>query len=44
MRKLFLILLFVSAGTAASFAQTADEEIKLIQEAFGKDKKALITE
>lgn len=44
MKKLFLILLFVSAGSAASFAQTADEEIKLIQEAFGKDKKALITE
>lgn len=31
-----------SAGITGSFAQTVDEEIKLVQEAFGKDKKTLI--
>lgn len=29
-------------GFAGSFAQSVDEEISLIQEAFGKDKKALV--
>ena len=43
MKKLLLsafIMFAVGFGTA--FAQTVDEEIKLVQEAFGKDKKTLI--
>lgn len=43
MKKLFLftLALFVM-NIAGSFAQTVDEEIKLVQDAFGKDKKSLI--
>lgn len=43
MKKLLLsalILFFVGLGN--SFAQTIDDEIKLVQEAFGKDKRTLI--
>ena len=43
MKKLLfsaLILFFVGIGS--SFAQTVDDEVKLVQEAFGKDKRALI--
>lgn len=43
MKKLLLVaLMLFSAGITGSFAQTVDEEIKLVQEAFGKDKKTLI--
>ncbi|WP_026965918.1 hypothetical protein [Algoriphagus terrigena] len=43
MKKLLLVaVMLFSAGIAGSFAQTVDEEIKLVQEAFGKDKKTLI--
>lgn len=43
MKKLFLSLLVLfTFGIAGSFAQSVDEEITLIQEAFGKDKKALV--
>lgn len=43
MKKLLLVaLMLFSAGITGTFAQTVDEEIKLVQEAFGKDKKSLI--
>lgn len=43
MRKLVLSVLFLfTLGIAGSFAQTVDEEIALVQEAFGKDKKSLV--
>jgi len=43
MKKLLIVaLMLFSAGITGSFAQTVDEEIKLVQEAFGKDKRALI--
>ena len=43
MKKLvFSTLFFFAVGIASSFAQTVDDEIKLVQEAFGKDKKTLI--
>jgi D-alanine-D-alanine ligase-like ATP-grasp enzyme len=43
MKKLLLstLILFV-VGIGSTIAQTVDEEIKLIQEAFGKDKKTLV--
>ena len=43
MKKLVLsavILFFVGFGS--SFAQTIEDEVQLVQEAFGKDKRALI--
>jgi hypothetical protein len=43
MKKLILsalILFFIGIGS--SFAQSIDDEVKFVQEAFGKDKKALI--
>ncbi|MBC6367406.1 hypothetical protein [Algoriphagus sp. AK58] len=43
MKKLLLsAFVLFTMGFGSSFAQTVDEEIKLIQEAFGKDKKALV--
>lgn len=43
MKKLLLsALILFAVGFGNSFAQTVDEEIKLVQEAFGKDKKTLI--
>lgn len=43
MRKLLLFTLALFAiNIAGSIAQTVDEEIKLVQEAFGKDKRTLI--
>jgi hypothetical protein len=43
MKKLVLFTLALFAiNIAGSFAQTVDEEIKLVQEAFGKDKRTLI--
>ncbi|HSF55575.1 MAG TPA: hypothetical protein VLA71_17600 [Algoriphagus sp.] len=43
MKKLLLsVLILFAVGIGSSFAQTVDEEIKLVQEAFGKDKKSLI--
>jgi hypothetical protein len=45
MKKLVLFTLFLfSIGISGAFAQTVDEEIALIQEAFGKDKKALVAD
>lgn len=45
MRKFLLsTLVLFTIGIACSFAQTVDEEIALVQEAFGKDKKALVEE
>ncbi|WP_111670373.1 hypothetical protein [Algoriphagus litoralis] len=43
MKKLLLsAFILVAVGFGNSFAQTVDEEIALVQEAFGKDKKALV--
>lgn len=43
MKKLLLaILVLFSVGLSNTFAQSVDDEIKLVQEAFGKDKKTLI--
>lgn len=43
MKKLFLsVFVLFTFGIAGSFAQSVDEEITLMQEAFGKDKKALV--
>ncbi|GAA0879377.1 hypothetical protein GCM10009119_23450 [Algoriphagus jejuensis] len=43
MKKLLLsTLILFAVGIGHSFAQTVDEEIKLVQEAFGQDKKTLI--
>ncbi|RIW12590.1 hypothetical protein D0X99_18945 [Algoriphagus lacus] len=43
MKKLLLsalILFFIGIGS--SFAQTIDDEIKIVQDAFGKDKRTLV--
>lgn len=43
MKKLLLsAFILFAVGFGNAFAQTVDEEIKLVQEAFGKDKKSLI--
>lgn len=43
MKKLLLsTLILFTVGIGHSFSQSADEEIRLIQEAFGQDKKTLI--
>ncbi len=43
MKKLLLFTLALFAiNVAGSFGQTVDEEIKLVQDAFGKDKRTLI--
>lgn len=43
MKKLFLsVFVLFTFGVAGSFAQSVDQEITLIQEAFGKDKRALV--
>ncbi|OOG77827.1 hypothetical protein [Algoriphagus sp. A40] len=43
MKKLLLsAFILFAVGFGNAFAQTVDEEIKLVQEAFGKDKKTLI--
>ncbi len=43
MKKILLFTLALFAiNVAGLFAQTVDDEIKLIQEAFGKDKRTLI--
>lgn len=41
-KLLFSFLLLFAIGFGSSFAQTIDDEINLVQEAFGKDKKTLI--
>lgn len=41
-KLLFSFLLLFAVGFGSSFAQTIDDEINLVQEAFGKDKKTLI--
>ena len=41
-KLLFSALILFTVGIASSLAQTVDDEIKLVQEAFGKDKKTLI--
>ncbi|GMQ29470.1 hypothetical protein Aconfl_21130 [Algoriphagus confluentis] len=38
------MLLFFSLGIGSTFAQNVDEEISLIQEAFGMDKKMIVQE
>lgn len=43
MKKLLLsVLILFAVGFGNSFAQTIDDEVQLVQEAFGKDKRALI--
>ena len=43
MKKLLIaVLLLCWASTTVSFAQAVEEEITLVQEAFGKDKRSLI--
>jgi len=43
MRKLFLLILTVfTINIGSSFAQTIDDEITMVQEAFGKDKKIIV--
>ena len=43
MKKLLLsALILFAVGLGNSFAQTVDDEIALVQEAFGKDKKSLV--
>lgn len=43
MKKLFLsVFVLFTFSVAGSFAQSVDQEITLIQEAFGKDKRALV--
>lgn len=43
MKKLLLIILSVfTFNIGTSFSQTVDDEIKMVQEAFGKDKKMIV--
>lgn len=43
MKKLvFTVIALFTFSLGASLAQTVDEEIKLVQDAFGKDKKSLV--
>lgn len=43
MKKLFLLILSVfTINIGSSFAQTLDDEITMVQEAFGKDKKMVV--
>lgn len=43
MKKLVLVILSVfTFNIGASFCQTIDDEIKMVQEAFGKDKKMIV--
>lgn len=43
MKKLLLFtLVLFTVGIGRSFSQSVDEEIKLVQDAFGKDKRTLI--
>lgn len=43
MKKLFLLILTVfTINIGSSFAQTLDDEITMVQEAFGKDKKMIV--
>ncbi|GAB3218652.1 hypothetical protein J0A67_03210 [Algoriphagus aestuariicola] len=41
-KSLLFILALFTINIAGALAQSVDEEIKLVQEAFGKDKKSLI--
>lgn len=43
MKKVFLLILCVfTINLSSSFAQTIDDEITMVQEAFGKDKKLIV--
>lgn len=43
MKKVFLLILSVfTISIGSSFAQTIDDEITMVQEAFGKDKKMIV--
>lgn len=43
MKKLFLLILTAfTINIGSSFAQTLDDEISMVQEAFGKDKKMIV--